>query len=85
MSFAHVELEVIRAAEKDGTIPNRGLMQHYDKVTTNFLRIRGAIEDRNIVSFASEIGEVAKQLVVLAALADLDLTECMQKAHERTR
>jgi hypothetical protein len=81
MSFAQIELEVVRKAEEAGVVSKRSLKAQWRNMQHDHGAIGDAIDTKDMDSLKKSIGWLANDLVVLCALADINLTDCMKQAN----
>ena len=80
MSWAITELNVIRWSEARGIIPNSTSLAQYKKAQEEMLELQTAICDRDRAGIIDGLGDVLVCLINVAALEDLDLTQCLEAA-----
>jgi hypothetical protein len=81
-SFNITEMEIIRLAEARQVIPS-------SSVTDQTIKMFGQVSDilynqNNTDGLKNAFGELLSTLIISAALADVDLKECLSLAHERS-
>lgn len=81
MTYQQLEVEVIRWAEARRIIPNSTPLAQAIKTTEEVAELLKALSRGDMEEAADAYGDVLVTLIVGAALADLDLTECLAKAY----
>lgn len=85
MSFADYELKVIRWAEDRRIIPNSTPMAQAIKTLEEVTELLSALHRGNREEMIDAYGDVLVTLVVGAALADVDITKCLEAAYEQIK
>lgn len=85
MSFAEVELKVIRWSEARGIIQNSTSMAQYVKAKEEMQELLAALANRNRAETIDALGDVMVCLINIAAIEDLDLTQCLKAAYEEIK
>ena len=85
MSFAEYELKVIRWAEDRRIIPNSTPMAQAIKTLEEVTELLSALHRGNREEMIDAYGDVLVTLVVGAALADVDITRCLEVAYEQIK
>ena len=80
MSWNITELNVIRWSEARGIIPNSTSLAQYKKAQEEMHELQTAIVDRDRAGIIDGLGDVLVCLINVAALEDLDLTQCLEAA-----
>jgi uncharacterized protein YabN with tetrapyrrole methylase and pyrophosphatase domain len=80
MSWAITELNVIRWSEERGIIPNSTSLAQYRKAQEEMHELETALIDRDRAGIIDGLGDVLVCLINVAALEDLDLTQCLESA-----
>ena len=81
MSWNIAELNVIRWSESRGIIPNSTSLAQFKKAQEEMLELQTAICDRDRAGIIDGLGDVLVCLINVAALEDLDLTQCLESAY----
>lgn len=85
MSFAEVELNVLRWSEARGIIQNSTSMAQYAKAKEEMQELLAALANRNRAEIIDALGDVMVCLINIAAIEDLDLTQCLKAAYEEIK
>lgn len=85
MSFAEVELRTIRWAEDRRIIPNSTPMAQAIKTLEEVTELLSALHRGDREEMIDAYGDVLVTLIVGAALADVDLTRCLEAAYEQIK
>lgn len=85
MSFAKVEMAVLQWAEARGIIQNSDSKTQYIKAVSEMGELGDAITKRDRSGIVDGLGDVLVCLVNVAALEDLDLTQCFKSAYEQIK
>lgn len=80
MSYAKTEMDVIQWAEARKIIPNSTSQTQLLKTMSELGELADAIIKRDKAGIVDGLGDVLVTLIVVAALEDLDLTECLASA-----
>lgn len=79
MSFAAIELEIIRAAEAHGTLAD----SNEKRILILAADLFTAIERDDRAECAKLIGDLGKTLIVECARLDVNFVECLNESHTR--
>ena len=82
MSYALLELDVIRWAESRRIIPNSTPLAQAIKTTEEVAELLKALSKGNRAEARDAYGDVLVTLIIGAALADVDLVDCLEEAYE---
>lgn len=82
MSYALLELDVIRWAESRRIIPNSTPLAQAIKTTEEVAELLKALSKGNRAEARDAYGDVLVTLIIGAALADVDLVDCLAEAYE---
>jgi NTP pyrophosphatase (non-canonical NTP hydrolase) len=85
MSFAGIELEVIRWSEKRGIIENSDSKTQLLKALSEMGELSDAIIKRDRPGIIDGIGDLLVCLINVAAIEDIDLTRCLQSAYNEIK
>lgn len=85
MSWNMVELDVIRWSEDRKIIPNSTSLAQYKKAQEEMAELGAALECRDRDQIIDGLGDVLVCLINVAALEDLDLTQCLRAAYEQIK
>lgn len=82
MSFAQVELDVIRWAENRRIIPNATSQTQLLKTVSELGELADALIKGDRPGVIDGLGDVLVTLIIVAAKEDLDLVACLKSAYE---
>jgi len=82
MSFNETEMKVIQWAEARRIIPNSTPLAQAIKTLEEVAELLSAIQRGNCVEMRDAYGDVLVTLIVGAALADMDIKECLEEAYQ---
>ena len=85
MSYAQTEIDVIRWAEQRRIIPNASPEVQMLKVASEVGELADALIKGDLSDFKLELGDVVVTLIILAAMKDVDLTECLELAYNKIK
>ena len=85
MSWNITELNVIRWSEARGIIPNSTSLAQHKKAQEEMNELLTAITDRDRAGIIDGLGDVLVCLINVAALEDLDLTQCLEAAYQEIK
>ena len=85
MSFAQIEIEVIRWAEARRIIPNATPTSQLMKAVSEMGELADAEGKRDIEAIKDAVGDVLICLINYCALRDLDVTSCLKGAYEQIK
>ena len=85
MSWNIVELDVIRWAEARGIIANSDSKTQMLKAVSEMGELADAIIKRDRPTIIDSIGDVLVCLIVVGALEDVNLTNCLQSAYNEIK
>lgn len=85
MSFAEVELKVIRWSEARQIIQNSTAKAQWKKAQEEMLELAEALDANNREEIIDALGDVMVCLINIAAIEDLDLTQCLKSAYEQIK
>lgn len=85
MSWSEVELKVIRWSEARKIIPNSTSLAQFKKAEEEMRELKDALKAGNRAQIIDGLGDVLVCLINVAALEDLDLTDCLKAAYEEIK
>ena len=85
MSYAELELKIIRWSEDRKIIPNSTVTHQFMKGTSEWGELADAILKGDQEKLVDSVGDVMVCLINACALADIDLVECMAHAYEEIK
>lgn len=81
MSYRVLELDVIRWAEARQIIPNSTPLAQAIKTTEEVAELLKALSKGDMEEARDAYGDILVTLIIGAALADVDLVDCLQSAY----
>jgi NTP pyrophosphatase (non-canonical NTP hydrolase) len=85
MSYAELELKVIRWGEKRGIVQNSTAAAQAKKTIEELDELLAAIKANDRAEMADAYGDILVTLVMGCACADLDLVECFEGAYNQIK
>ena len=85
MSWTEYEMKVIRWSEDRKIIPNSTPASQLEKAYEEMKELKDAIEANNEEGIIDGLGDVLVCLINVAALANLDLTQCLASAYNEIK
>lgn len=85
MTWNITELNVIRWSEARGIIPNSTSQAQFIKAISEMGELGDALTKRDRVGIIDGLGDTLVCLINLAALEDLDLTQCLEHAYQQIK
>jgi len=85
MSWTEYEMKVLRWAEDRRIVPNSTPLAQAIKTHEELGELLSALHHGDHAEMVDAYGDVLVTLVIGAALADVDLTRCLQAAYEQIK
>lgn len=85
MTWNMVEMDVLRWSEARRIIPNSTSLAQWEKAQEEMGELRDALMAQNQEQIIDGLGDVLVCLINVAALEDLDLTQCLRAAYEQIK
>lgn len=85
MTFTELEMKVIRWAEDRRIVPNSTPMAQAIKTMEEVTELLSAIHRGDRAEMVDAYGDVLVTLVIGAALADVDLADCLESAYAQIK
>jgi uncharacterized protein YabN with tetrapyrrole methylase and pyrophosphatase domain len=85
MSFAQIELEVIRWSEARRIIPNSTPLAQCIKAQEEINELKVALENKDMGEAIDGIGDTLVCLINVCALLDVNITDCLQSAYDQIK
>ena len=85
MSYAEVELDVIRWSEARKIIPNSTPFAQSMKAVEEINELVDALRDGNKFDAIDAIGDTLVCLINVCALMDVNITDCLEAAYEQIK
>jgi NTP pyrophosphatase (non-canonical NTP hydrolase) len=85
MSYAEAELKVIQWGEARGIVQNATAMSQAIKTLEETTELLDALNKKNIEETKDAIGDIVVTLIMVCAVLNLDLTQCLKGAYEEIK
>lgn len=81
MSYADVEIKVVQWGEARGIVQNATAMSQAIKTLEETTELLAAISKKNLDETKDAIGDIVVTLIMVCAVLDLDLVQCLKGAY----
>lgn len=81
MSYAEVEIKVVQWGEARGIVQNATAMSQAIKTLEETTELLAAINKKNIEETKDAVGDIVVTLIMVCAVLDLDLVQCLKGAY----
>ena len=81
MSYAEVEMDVLRWGVARGIVKNGKAISQAIKTLEETTELLDAINRKNLVDAKDAIGDVVVTLIMVCAILDLNLVDCLESAY----
>jgi NTP pyrophosphatase (non-canonical NTP hydrolase) len=85
MSYAEVEMKVLRWSEARKIIPNSTPAAQFKKLQEEIAELHEAMANNDMVEVVDGIGDSVVCLINICALYDINLTDCLESAYEQIK
>ena len=85
MSYAEVEMKVVQWGEARGIVQNATAMSQAIKTLEETTELRAAINKKNLDETKDAIGDIVVTLIMVCAVLDLDLVQCLKGAYNEIK
>lgn len=85
MSYAEVELDVVRWAEARKIIPNSTPLAQSIKAVEEINELVDALRDGNKIDAIDAVGDTVVCLINVCALLDVNLVDCLEAAYHQIK
>lgn len=85
MSYADMELKIVRWAEARKIIPNARPMTQAIKTLEETTELLDAINKNSLPETQDAIGDIAVTLIIQCALLDLNFVDCLRSAYDEIK
>jgi len=85
MSFAEYEMKVVQWGEARGIVQNATAMSQAIKTLEETTELLDAINKKNLAETKDAIGDIVVTLIMVCAVLDLDLTQCLAGAYDEIK
>jgi hypothetical protein len=81
MSYAEVEMEVLRWGEARGIVKNGKAISQAIKTLEEVTELLDAINRKNLDDAKDAVGDVVVTLIMVCAILDINLVDCLRGAY----
>ena len=85
MSYAQVEMDLLRWGEARGIVKNGKAISQAIKTLEETTELLDAINRKNLADAKDAIGDVVVTLIMVCAILDVNLVDCLQGAYEEIK
>jgi len=85
MSYAEVELDVVRWSEERRIIPNSTPLAQSIKAVEEINELVDALRDGNKIDAIDAVGDTVVCLINVCALLDVNLVDCLEAAYNQIK
>ena len=85
MSYAEVEIKVVQWGEARGIVQNATAMSQAIKTLEETTELLAAINKNNLDETKDAIGDIVVTLIMVCAVLDLDLVQCLKGAYNEIK
>ena len=85
MSYADVEIKVVQWGEARGIVQNATAMSQAIKTLEETTELLAAINKKDIEETKDAIGDIVVTLIMVCAVLDLDLVQCLKGAYDEIK
>ena len=85
MSYAEVEMKVVQWGEARGIVQNATAMSQAIKTLEETTELLAAINKKNLDENKDAIGDIVVTLIIVCAVLDLDLVQCLKGAYNEIK
>ena len=85
MSYAQVEMDLLRWGEARGIVKNGKAISQAIKTLEETTELLDAINRKNLADAKDAIGDVVVTLIMVCAILDVNLVDCLQEAYEEIK
>lgn len=85
MSYSEVEIKVVQWGEARGIVQNATAMSQAIKTLEETTELLAAINKKDIEETKDAIGDIVVTLIMVCAVLDLDLVQCLKGAYDEIK
>ena len=85
MSYAEVEMQVVRWGEARGIVQNATAMSQAIKTLEETTELLAAINKKNIEETKDAVGDIVVTLIMVCAVLDINLVDCLKGAYNEIK
>jgi hypothetical protein len=85
MSYSYYEMEVVRWGEARGIVQNGTAISQAIKTLEETTELLDALNRKNLADTKDAIGDVVVTLLMVCAILDINLTDCLKDAYKEIK
>ena len=85
MSYSYYEMEIVRWGEARGIVQNGTAISQAIKTLEETTELLDALNRKNLADTKDAIGDVVVTLLMVCAILDINLTDCLKDAYEEIK
>lgn len=85
MTYANIEMKIVQWGEARGIVQNATAMSQAIKTLEETTELISALNQNNIDETKDAIGDIVVTLIMVCAVLDIDLVECVKGAYEEIK
>lgn len=85
MSYSEIEMKVVQWGEARGIVQNATALSQAIKTLEEVTELFDAINKKNINEAKDAVGDIVVTLIMVCAVLDVDLVECLQGAYNEIK
>jgi len=85
MSYADVEMKIVQWGEARGIVQNGTALSQAIKTLEETAELLDALNKRNLDETKDAIGDIVVTLIMVCAVLDINLTDCLKGAYEEIK
>jgi NTP pyrophosphatase (non-canonical NTP hydrolase) len=85
MSYADVEMKVVQWGEARGIVQNGTALSQAIKTLEETAELLDALNKKNLDETKDAIGDIVVTLIMVCAVLDINLTDCLKGAYEEIK
>ena len=85
MSYSEIEMKVVQWGEARGIVQNATALSQAIKTLEEVTELFDAINKKNIDEARDAVGDIVVTLIMVCAVLDVDLVECLQGAYNEIK
>ena len=85
MNYSEIEMKVVQWGEARGIVQNATALSQAIKTLEEVTELFDAINKKNIDEAKDAVGDIVVTLIMVCAVLDVDLVECLQGAYNEIK
>ena len=85
MNYSEIEMKVVQWGEARGIVQNATALSQAIKTLEEVTELFDAINKKNIDEARDAVGDIVVTLIMVCAVLDVDLVECLQGAYNEIK